>query len=486
MKKECKLIIQDEVNVKIEGLDPVVRRKLVSALKYEIPGARFMPSVKMGRWDGKQSFCTIGGNTYINLLDVVLPIIEEAGYSFTEVQDLRIEHNIKFPKVDKNLFDGKVWAKGHDLEGQPIELWDHQVECINNFLENLQCVQEISTGAGKTILAAALSYLVEKHTDGRTIVIVPNKDLIRQTQLDYVNVGLDVGVYYGDRKDIGNQHTICTWQSLNNLEKLGEIDGLNVLQAFLDQVNCVICDEVHGVKADILHKMLTRHMGHIPIRWGMSGTLPEYEFQEKALLTGVGETVNELTAKELQDIGVLANCHVDIIQLQDSGEYKSYPEEQKYLLTNPARMKYIAESIQKIAETGNTLILVDRIKAGELLEDFVDNSIFLSGSDNSNTRKENYDKVNQGTNEIVIATYGIAAVGINIPRIFNLVLVESGKSYIKVIQSIGRGIRRAKDKDFVQIYDFTSSLKYSKRHLTKRKSFYRKVSYPFTVTKVNY
>lgn len=270
------------------------------------------------------------------------------------------------------------------------------------------------------------------------------------------------------------------------IDKPKEVYNLHIKNDHNYIANGAVVSNCHAAKADILHKMLTRHMGHIPIRWGMSGTLPEYEFQEKALLTGVGETVSELTAKELQDIGVLANCHVDIIQLQDSGEYKSYHEEQKYLLTNPARMKYIAESIQKIAETGNTLILVDRIKAGELLEDFVDNSVFLSGSDNSNTRKENYDKVNQGTNEIVIATYGIAAVGINIPRIFNLVLVESGKSYIKVIQSIGRGIRRAKDKDFVQIYDFTSSLKYSKRHLTKRKSFYRKVSYPFTVTKVNY
>jgi len=218
----------------------------------------------------------------------------------------------------------------------------------------------------------------------------------------------------------------------------------------------------------------------------MTGTLPEHDFQEIALLIGIGEIVNELTAKELQDIDVLAKCHVNIIQLQDGGEYKSYQEELKYLLTNPARMKYIAETIQKISNTGNTLVLVDRIKAGELLEEFLDDAIFISGSDKSTVRKENYDKVNKGTNELVIATYGIASTGINIPRIFNLVLLEPGKSYIKVIQSIGRGIRKAKDKDFVQIYDFTSSLKYSKRHLTKRKAFYKKVSYPFDVTKVNY
>lgn len=270
------------------------------------------------------------------------------------------------------------------------------------------------------------------------------------------------------------------------IDKLEKVYNLHIRDNHNYIANGAVVSNCHSAKADVLKSLLTGPMANIPIRWGMTGTLPEYEYQEISLLVSIGETINELSAKELQDIGVLANCHVNIIQMQDHGEYKSYPEEQKYLLTNPARMKYIAESIQKIAEAGNTLILVDRIKAGELLEEFIDNAVFLSGSDKSDVRKENYDKVNKGTNEIVIATYGIASVGINIPRIFNLVLVEPGKSYIKVIQSIGRGIRKAKDKDYVQIYDFTSSLKYSKRHLTKRKAFYKKVQYPFDVVKVNY
>ena len=87
---------------------------------------------------------------------------------------------------------------------------------------------------------------------------------------------------------------------------------------------------------------------------------------------------------------------------------------------------------------------------------------------------------------VVIATYGVAAVGINIPRIFNLVLVEPGKSFVRVIQSIGRGIRKAKDKDHIQIWDITSSCKFSKRHLTQRKKFYREAHYPFRVQKVDY
>ena len=104
----------------------------------------------------------------------------------------------------------------------------------------------------------------------------------------------------------------------------------------------------------------------------------------------------------------------------------------------------------------------------------------------SKDRKDEYDEVADADDKIIIATYGVAAVGINIPRIFNLVLVEPGKSFVRVIQSIGRGIRKAKDKDHVQIWDITSTAKFSKRHLTERKKYYNDANYQFTVEKVNY
>jgi superfamily II DNA or RNA helicase len=310
--------------------------------------------------------------------------------------------------------------------------------------------------------------------------------LVEQTAVDYKNVGLDTGVYYGDQKDIGNQHMICTWQSLNNLDKMGTVDDLNILDAFLDNVDCFICDEVHLAKADVLKRILTGPMAHLPIRWGLTGTIPEDEYSQLCLQISIGEVINHLTPRQLQEKGVLSECHVNIIQIQDKGSHGTYQQELKHLVTDHARMSFISDSIKNIAKSGNTLVLVDRLKAGEMLEEFIDGSIFLSGEDGNDVRREHYDKIANSDNEVIIATYGIASTGVNIPRIFNLVMIEPGKSYIKVIQSIGRGIRKAEDKDFVDIWDFTSSLKYSKRHLTKRKAFYRKVQYPFTVTKVNY
>ena len=101
-------------------------------------------------------------------------------------------------------------------------------------------------------------------------------------------------------------------------------------------------------------------------------------------------------------------------------------------------------------------------------------------------RKEEYDDVATSTNKIIVATYGVASTGINIPRIFNLVLLEPGKSFVRVIQSIGRGIRKAEDKDFVQIWDITSSCRFAKRHLTARKAFYKEANYPFAIEKLKY
>jgi superfamily II DNA or RNA helicase len=169
------------------------------------------------------------------------------------------------------------------------------------------------------------------------------------------------------------------------------------------------------------------------------------------------------------------------VQLVDHTEYNNYQSELKYLLEEPGRLDTMARLIQEVNRTGNTLVLVDRIAAGHaLVERLGDHAVFVSGATKAGERQEHYDSVAEATDKIIVATYGIAAVGINIPRIFNLVLVEPGKSFVRVIQSIGRGIRRAEDKDYVQIWDITSTCRFAKRHLTKRRTYYKEARYPFT------
>jgi hypothetical protein len=317
---------------------------------------------------------------------------------------------------------------------------------------------------------------------------VPNKSLVTQTEADYVNMGLDVGVFFGDRKEFGKTHTICTWQSLNVLLKNTKNDRAEItITEFLEGVVCVIVDEVHMAKADALKTLLTGVMSQIPIRWGLTGTIPKEQFEFQSLHVSLGPVVSRLAAAELQQRGVLAQCHVNIVQLVDHVEYNNYQSELKYLLEESGRLDTMANLIQDVNRTGNTLILVDRIAAGqELVRRLGDRAVFVSGGTKATERQEHYDEVSESSNKIIVATYGVAAVGINIPRIFNLVLVEPGKSFVRVIQSIGRGIRKAEDKDYVQIWDLTSTCKFAKRHLTKRKQFYKEAQYPFTQEKLEW
>jgi hypothetical protein len=240
--KTATIIIRDEVNIKIEGLELDARRSLVTAFKYDVPYARYLPSVRLGRWDGKVSYFQLGGSTYVNLLPEIIPILEKFNYDI-EVDDQReYSTTFEFAQVTEDSYKHIAWPKDHPAAGEPMKLRDYQVEIINNFLANPQCLQEVATGAGKTVMTAALSDAVTAY--GRSIVIVPNKSLVTQTERDYINMGLDVGVYFGDRKEWGRQHTICTWQSLNVLlknTKKGEVDI--TVSDFLEDVVCVIVDE---------------------------------------------------------------------------------------------------------------------------------------------------------------------------------------------------------------------------------------------------
>ena len=482
---KCVLEIRDEVNVRFTGLDVKARRKISDACKYFLPYAYHMPAYKLGRWDGCVRYCDIGGRTYFHLLDKLVPIITEEGYDI-EIKDMRKAWEFKFDQVRQSSYEHVAWPKKHPAEGQPVILRDYQVDIVNRFLENTQCLQEIATGAGKTLITAVLSHKCEPY--GRTIVIVPNKDLVVQTEKDYKNLGLDVGVLYGDRKEYDKTHTICTWQSLSILEKKSKnYEADFPIDEFLEDVACIMVDEVHKAKADVLRNLLSGVFAHVPIRWGLTGTIPKDEYEAVGCTCSLGPVIGKMSSKELQDMGVLADLDISILQLQDGMiEFGGYAQELKWLVTDPKRIEQLSKIINGFAENGNTLVLIDRIKTGEMLAEDNPDWVFVSGSMKQKDRQDNYDDVSEMDNKVIVATYGVAAVGINIPRIFNLILIEPGKSFVRVIQSIGRGIRKAQDKDYVNVVDITSNLKYSKRHLTKRKAFYREQNFRHSVTKVEY
>ena len=238
------LQIKDEVNCTFAGLSAEHRKHLNKKSKIFNPANRYITSVRLGRWDGCEAYFSIGGNTYINLLPDIIEYLAEQNVNI-EIEDLRTyNRDFQFDPIDVNYLSDIVWPEGHDMVGQPIVLRDHQAEAANVFLTNHQSIASLPTSSGKSLLTAVLSKKVEKY--GRSIVIVPNKDLITQTEKYYKYLGLDVGVYYGDRKEFFKTHTICTWQSLEILTQTPIDIGLDepvTFANFTQGVVAVIIDE---------------------------------------------------------------------------------------------------------------------------------------------------------------------------------------------------------------------------------------------------
>lgn len=243
-------------------------------------------------------------------------------------------------------------------------------------------------------------------------------------------------------------------------------------------VNGAVVSNCHQAKSKSLDTILGSYLNHIPLRRGFTGTIPKEKFDEKTIIANIGPVINRVTAKELQDRGILARCHVHCVVTEDKKAYSSFEKEVAALNKDPDRLDFIAEFSKSCQNSGNTLILVNNIKTGEALNDMIPDSTFVYGKTKVRERQSTYKSVQTADNRVIIATYQVAAVGINIPRIFNVVMIEAGKSFIRVIQTIGRGIRVAKDKDFVNIWDISSECKFSKKHLAARVEYYDEAEYP--------
>lgn len=467
MAKWCKLTVTDEVNVCLTGVDEKVHKALKDLMKRFVPSARHQPKFKMGKWDGYVDFYKSGWS-YVNLVDeAFLGVIQRHGYQINFI-DNRTPFPHELEPVDENSFSHRTGKNG-----EPIIMRDYQAYAINQALIHSNGIFEMATGAGKSYVCGGIA--LKFGTIGKVMVIVPSIDLVTQTAAAFLELGVPaVGQFYGKEKIVENV-TISTWQSLINYPEI------------LDGVTCLIADECHEYKAHEVHELLTIVAKNVPYRFGFTATLPKPDVDRMKLLSSLGPVLYEKKAWELQRDGVLAQCHVTCLQYQDDPELdfgQDFAGEAKYIANHPKRMRHLGAFISEIAATGNTLILVKNIATGQLLQKEIEGSIFISGSASSTKRKSEYDNIQNSDNVPLIATYGIASTGIDIPRLFNVFLFEPGKDYQTILQSIGRGLRRAKDKDYVDLYDISSTLNFSRKHLTARKKMYKDAKYPFTIVPV--
>lgn len=487
---------KDQVKCLINGLTPQDKDMLYKEFSVFIPSARFQSKFKLGVWDGKIHYFTLTNQTYVNLLPKIFEKLDMSKY---EVEYVYPENFIHDPDlgndIDEDFFAPQVWYKGHRLEGQPIKLEEHQIRIVNTCINNHRCLISAATSSGKTLVSATLAKLCQPF--GKVILVVPSQDLCLQSADEFKLLGLDTGIVGCGLREFDHKVIVCTWQTINSLERRAKGSkkvkenplSAEELQKLKEDVVCLIFDEVHSAKSVQIGKVITETFKDVPIKWGLTGTIPKEKSEYYCLLTSLGGTAVEVRSHELQEKRFMASCNINCIRLVDDAIFMDYEDEVNYLSTNDKRLSYIANLIKGITSSGNTLVLLNRIVTGEILErklnDLGTDVVFLQGSVSTKKRKEQYKEVNEVDNKCILATYGVASTGINIPRLFNLVILDMGKSAIRTLQSIGRVLRLAKDKTSANVFDISSVLKYSRRHFNERIKYYEDEQHPYHIYKID-
>ena len=470
----CIIQVLDEVTVRLVGLDDHTLKLAIDALTFTVRNSQFMEKVRAKRWNGKVSLLKKTGVTYRHLLPKILPIIINGDYKLV-VDDRRPPYTISVPEIQNNLFEGFEYKRFKGI------MDEHQIEAINTITSNGGGIILVPTGGGKTIITAGLAQLY--YQLGKVLIVVPRTDLAIETRDTIRAMGMtDCGAYFGDLKE-PDYITVITWQSLAERPEL-----------FAD-VATVVVDEVHGVRADVLFKLLVGPGKNTQVRIGMTGTLPTDDLSKYNIIAAIGPVIYKKKAKELQEKGFLARCHISVLKYLDQCRqayqeavhmHQYYTDEGTWQYSYKPRMAHLAETIREMATCGNTLVLLRYREYGARLHELLPEAIYLNGDDKAQYRHNIYQEINKQNNSILICTYGIASTGIDVARIFNLVLIEPGKEAIPIVQSIGRGLRRADDKDFVQVFHVASDAKFSSKHVKEVERIYKDHEYPYQIVEVDY
>jgi superfamily II DNA or RNA helicase len=472
--RTCIIQVIDEVNVRLVGLDEHTLAKCIDALTFTVPNSHFMEKVRLKRWDGRVSLLKKSGKTFRHLIYKIIDIIIKGGYEIA-IDDQRFDHKIVVPEIGDDLFEEYEHKRFKGI------MEEHQVEAVNQLTTHVNGIIALATGGGKTIITAALAQLYYQY--GKILVVVPRIDLVVETHATITAMGMtDCGMFFDEFKD-PKHITVTTWQSLDNYREL-----------FADVI-AVIVDEAHGADARVLHSLLVGPGKNVPIRVGMTGTMPEDDLAKYQIQAALGPVIYEKKARALQEAGFLAYCQIFILRYLDKHrkEYLDaceghdyYIDEIRWQWSHDSRIKHIAEMIREVTKDGTTLVLVRNREYQRRLSELLPEATFLNGDDKGSYRHKIYQETNAKDNAILGCTYGIAAVGVDVPRLKNLVLIEPGKKNIQVVQSIGRGLRKADDKEWVMVYHVGSDGRFSSNHVKEVQRIYKDHEYPYEVIEVDY
>jgi len=473
---------KNEVYLTLTDLSPSENQELSEYFTFEVPGFKFMPMYRNRVWDGKiRLFSPATGEIYVGLLPYIKKFCDNNHISYILEKGVENERN-----VVREVVRGFIKSLKPKSKGKSLKIRDYQIDAVHHAISSNRALLVSPTASGKSLVIYSLVryYQMSGH---KTLILVPTTSLVEQMYSDFQDYGWSPGtycqkIYQGHDSKVTKDVVISTWQSIYKMPK-----------KYFEQFGCVIGDEAHLFKAKSLTGIMTK-LHQCKYRFGLTGTLDGTQTHQLVLEGLFGPVEKVVTTKELIDKKTLANLKIKCIVLKHPPlkERMTYAEEIQYLVANEKRNNFISDLLLHL--DGNTLCLFQLVeKHGKILYDKVKekgNVHFVYGGTNATEREEIREIVNESKNSTTVASYGVFSTGINIPNINNIVLASPYKSKIKVLQSIGRGLRRSEFKDSILVFDIADDISYRERwnftltHFTERLNIYNEEQFNYEISKV--
>lgn len=451
----------NEVYIKIL-CDPGLLHEISDNFTFYVPGYKHMPLYKNKVWDGKIKLVnTMTASTYAGLAHEIEKFAQERNYECT-IED--------FIPDEFSLIEAIEFIKSLNLPFTPRE---YQVKAFIHAIRHRRCVLLSPTASGKSLII----YMIVMYYNLKTLIIVPTTSLIKQLTKNFTEYGYTDSVhniYSGQEKDnIEATVTISTWQSIYKMPK-----------EWFSQFEVVIGDECHHFKAKSLTDIMTK-LTSCQYRFGFTGTLDDTQTHQMMLQGLFGQVNTVQTTSELIKQDAVSDLMIKCILLNYSDDIKKevitydYHGEIDWLVTNPNRNNFIKNLTLSLKD--NTLLLFQFVeKQGKELYDIIrkatDRQVFyVAGSVDAAEREEIRKKVQNSKDSIIVASFGTFSTGIDIPSLSNVVFCSPSKSKIRILQSIGRGIRKHEDKAMATIYDIADDLSWKKKQNTTLRHFIERV-----------
>ena len=481
---------KNEVYLKITDIEPSLAAEVNDFFTFEVPGFKYMPAYRNKTWDGKiRLYNIVTGEIYMGLLPYIEEYLQNNGELYELEEGLRSERD-----VARSVVQGFVRGIRPTLNGRRIKVRDYQIDAIAHAIATNRSLLISPTASGKSLIIYCLVRYYQM-MELKTLILVPTTSLVEQMYKDFEDYGWSSGtycqkIYQGHDRKVQKDVVISTWQSLHRMPR-----------AYFRQFGVVFGDEAHLFKAKSLTGIMTK-LDICKYRFGLTGTLDGTQTHRLVLEGLFGKAKYVVTTKELIDNKTLSNLKINCIVLKYPDEDRQivkdfeYAAELEYIVTKIERNNFLCDLVGHCV--GNTLCLFQFVeKHGEPLYNIINDKykdrkvFFVYGGVSTDTREEIREIVENETDAIIVASYGTFSTGINIRNIDNIVFASPSKSKIRVLQSLGRGLRLGDKSKSLKVFDLaddltseSSRLNFTLRHFQQRLNIYDEQKFDYKIDKV--